>query len=51
MEDDILRNEVDILILAHHGADNGFTTPEFLQTLSPRLAICTSDYGNQYNSR
>lgn len=48
MEDDILQNEVDILILAHHGADNGFTTPEFLQALSPKVAICASDYGNQY---
>lgn len=48
MKDDILQNEVDILILAHHGADNGFTTLEFLQTLSPKVAICASDYGNQY---
>ena len=48
MNDDILQNEVDILILAHHGADNGFTTPEFLQALSPKVAICASDYGNQY---
>ena len=48
MNDDILQNEVDILILAHHGADNGFTTPDFLQALSPRVAICASDYGNQY---
>ena len=48
MKDDILQNEVDILILAHHGADNGFTTQQFLQTLSPKVAICASDYGNQY---
>lgn len=48
MKDDILQNEVDILILAHHGADNGFTTQQFLHTLSPKVAICASDYGNQY---
>ena len=39
MKDDILQNEVDILILAHHGADNGFTTPEFLRTLYCQQAV------------
>ncbi len=48
IEDPILRNEVDILILAHHGADNGFTTKEFLKAIQPKVAICASDYGNQY---
>lgn len=48
MNDDILKSEVDILILAHHGADNGFTTKEFFQTLEPKVAICASDYDNQY---
>lgn len=48
MDDEILTHEVDVLILAHHGADNGFTTQQFLQTLSPKVAICASDYGNQY---
>ena len=37
------------MILAHHGADNGFTTKKFLARLEPRLAICTSNYGNQYD--
>ena len=46
--DEILNNEVDVLILAHHGADNGFTTPDFLKALSPTVAICASDYGNKY---
>lgn len=46
--DDILKSEVDILILAHHGADNGFTTTEFLMALSPKVAICAADYNNKY---
>lgn len=46
--DVILKSEVDILILAHHGADNGFTTTDFLKSLNPKVAICASDYGNKY---
>jgi competence protein ComEC len=49
MSDVIARTEVDVLILAHHGADNGFTTRNFLKTINPRVAICTTDRGNQYN--
>lgn len=46
--DDIITNEVDILILAHHGADNGFTTLDFLKAVKPKVAVCASDYGNKY---
>lgn len=46
--DEILKSEVDILILAHHGADNGFTTTEFLKALNPKVAICAADYDNKY---
>lgn len=49
MKDEILTNEVDVLILAHHGADNGFTTLEFLKVLSPKVAICAADYDNKYD--
>jgi competence protein ComEC len=45
----ILKSETDVMILAHHGADNGFTTKKFLARLQPRLAICSSNYGNQYD--
>jgi competence protein ComEC len=45
----ILRTETDVMILAHHGADNGFTTKKFLAHLEPRLAICSSNYDNQYD--
>jgi competence protein ComEC len=34
------------MILAHHGADNGFTTKSFLAHIDPALAICSSDYDN-----
>ena len=41
-------NETDVMILAHHGADNGFTTQSFLQSVKPKVAVCTSNYDNQY---
>jgi competence protein ComEC len=45
----ILGRETDLMILAHHGADNGFTTKKFLRHLEPTLAICSADYANQYD--
>jgi competence protein ComEC len=44
----ILRLETDVMILAHHGADNGFTTKKFLRHIEPQLAICSSDYDNKH---
>ena len=49
MENDILKGEVDIMILAHHGADNGFTTKEFLEAIRPKVCVCSSDYGIKYD--
>ena len=43
-----LGRETDVMILAHHGADNGFTTRRLLRHLEPSLAICTSNYDNQH---
>lgn len=37
------------MILAHHGADNGFTTKKFLNHIDPTVAICSSNYDNQYD--
>ena len=37
------------MILAHHGADNGFTTKTFVRRLEPSIAICSADYANQYD--
>lgn len=48
MQDEILRNEVDIMILAHHGADNGFTSIEFLRAINPLVCICAANYSNEY---
>jgi competence protein ComEC len=47
--DKYLGRENDVIILAHHGADNGFTTKPFLAGVDPLLAICSSDYDNQYD--
>lgn len=44
-----VRRETDILILAHHGADNGFTTKKFLEEVKPSVAICTSNYDNHHD--
>ena len=44
-----IHSEVDVMIMAHHGADNGFTTSSFLRKVRPTLAIATSNYGNQFN--
>lgn len=41
-------SEVDVMILAHHGADNGFTTKEFIEKIKPKVAICSSNYDNQF---
>lgn len=43
------KNETDIIILAHHGADNGFTTNSFLKVVKPKVAVCCSNYSNQYD--
>lgn len=48
MRDKILQTEVDIMILAHHGADNGFTTTEFLRTINPSVCVCSANYANEY---
>jgi competence protein ComEC len=46
--DKYLGREVDVMILAHHGADNGFTNKRLLNHIEPQLAICSSNYDNQY---
>ena len=40
--------EVDVMIMAHHGADNGFTTSAFLKRVKPTIAIVSSNYDNQF---
>lgn len=41
--------ETDVMILAHHGADNGFTTKELIDSINPKIAICSSNYDCQYD--
>lgn len=44
----IFSSEIDVLILPHHGADNGFITADFLSAVKPKIAISSSNFGNQY---
>lgn len=44
----IFCHEVDILILPHHGADNGFSTGDLFNKVRPSVAICSSNYDNQF---
>jgi len=44
----IFSTEVDVMILAHHGADNGFTTKSFLKSTGPTVTICSSNYDNKF---
>lgn len=44
----IASEETDVMILAHHGADNGFTTEKFVSAIKPKIAICSSNFDNQY---
>lgn len=45
----VLRRETDVMILPHHGANNGCTTKKFLSHIDPRMAVCSSNFGNQYD--
>ncbi len=44
----IIRQETDVMILAHHGANNGFTTSSFIKTIKPKIAIASADFANQF---
>lgn len=43
------KNEVDVLILAHHGANCPTNSEKFLRKISPQIAVCSSNYGNQHD--
>lgn len=47
--DEILKTEVDVLVIAHHGSKNSINTPLFLDNLKPRFAICNVDRSNKYD--
>ena len=42
------KDEVDILILAHHGSKNDVNSKKFFETVKPTVAVCSADYDNQY---
>tara|TARA_R110002051_G_scaffold44154_1_gene89633 strand:- start:5865 stop:6749 length:885 start_codon:yes stop_codon:yes gene_type:complete len=44
----ILSNEVDVLILPHHGSENSMLNGAFLDFCKPGLAVCSSNFGNQF---
>lgn len=44
----VINKEVDVMILAHHCADNGFTTSSFIKAVRPKVAIASADYANQF---
>lgn len=48
LNDTFITTEVDVLVLPHHGADNGFVTQKFIEKVNPKIAICSSNFGNQY---
>lgn len=43
-----IKNEVDIMILAHHGADNGFTSNKFVRLVKPKITIASTNRDNMY---
>jgi competence protein ComEC len=45
----IIQNEMDVMILTHHGAYNSFTNVDFLNRSRPTIAICSSNYDNVYD--
>lgn len=45
----LITSEVDVLILPHHGADNGFLTGNFVDKVQPKIAVCSSNHGNEYD--
>ncbi len=44
----LIKNEVDVLLIAHHGSDNNVNTIGFFESVKPTLVICSSDYDNKY---
>jgi competence protein ComEC len=41
--------EVDIMILAHHGANCATNSKTFLEKTNPTVVICSSNYSNEYS--
>jgi competence protein ComEC len=44
----IFKREVDVLLLAHHGADCATNSKKFFEVIQPKIAICGSQFDNQF---
>ena len=44
----IFKREVDVLLLAHHGAECPTNSKTFFEAVQPRIAICASQFDNQF---
>ena len=44
----VFKREVDVLLLAHHGADCPTNSKTFFEAVQPRIAICSSQHSNQF---
>ena len=44
----IVKEEVDILILPHHGSSNSCLSGAFLDHIKPQIAVCSSNFDNEY---
>jgi competence protein ComEC len=45
----IFQDEIDVLLLAHHGSDSALNSKTFLEKVMPRVAICASNYDNHHD--
>ena len=48
IESSTFSREVDIITLAHHGADCENNSKEFFEAKQPTVAVCGSNYGNEH---
>ena len=44
----IFKREVDVLLLAHHGADCPTNSKTFFEAVRPKIAVCGSQFDNQF---
>ena len=44
----IFKREIDVLLLAHHGADCPTNSKTFFEAVQPKIAICGSQFDNQF---
>ena len=47
-QSDLVCGETDVMLVAHHGADNGFTTGNLMDSIKPRIGVVCNDWANEY---